>query len=94
MEKVNFENITAQLTEIAVEYGPKLLGAVAVLLIGSWIIRLLTKTFVRVLDRGKTDESLKPFLRSLIFLEGILVLTYFPPGVARLGFDLEAFDFV
>jgi small conductance mechanosensitive channel len=61
---MNVEQIINQIVKIAVEYGPKLLGAIVVLLIGIWIIKIFTRTFDRMLDKRKTDKSLRPFLKS------------------------------
>ncbi len=52
--------------EFLTTYGLKLLGAVVALLIGLWIIKIIVKGIRKGLDKGKMDESLKPFLTSLI----------------------------
>ena len=64
------DKILEKVTAIALEYGPKLLGAIVVLIIGSWIIKLLMKSFTKILNKQKLDDSLKPFLRSIV---GILL---------------------
>lgn len=62
---------------MAVEYGPKLLGAILVLIIGSWVIKVIMKNFTKILDKRKIDDSLKPFLRSLfaILLRAMLIIS-------------------
>ena len=40
---MNLDEILEQLTEIAVNYGPKLIGAILVWIVGSWIIKMMTK---------------------------------------------------
>jgi len=74
---MNTEQIITQITEIAVAYGPKLIGAVVVWIIGSWIIKALTGAFVKMMDKSKTDESLKPFLKGIVgaALKIMLILT-------------------
>src|SRR6056297_447630 len=62
---MNSEQILAKLTEIVVEYGPKFLGAIIVLVIGGWVIKMLMRGMRKMLDRGNIDDSLKPFLTSL-----------------------------
>ena len=54
--------IIEQLTEIVIAYGPKLLGAIAVWIIGGWVIKAINRGFVNRLDKRDTDPSLKPFL--------------------------------
>ena len=52
--------------EISIEYGPKLIGAIVVWIIGSIIIKKLVKVFDRALEKKKTDASLRPFLKSIV----------------------------
>jgi small conductance mechanosensitive channel len=89
METINVELIVNQLTEIATQYGPKLVGAIVILILGLWIIKGLTKGFVRLLDKSKTDESLKPFLRGLvsILLKVLLVISV----LAMIGIEMTSF---
>jgi len=47
-------------------YGPRLLGGIVVLVLGLWIIKMIVKAFVRVMKKGKTDDTLIPFLRTLV----------------------------
>lgn len=83
------QEIFRQLTEIAVEYGPRLLGALAVLIIGSWVIKALTKGFARMLDRRQTDASLTPFLKGIvnILLKVLLVISV----LGMLGIEMTSF---
>lgn len=47
-------------------YGPKLLGAIVVLIIGLWIIKIINKAVSRMLEKKDFDPSLEPFVRTLI----------------------------
>lgn len=71
------EKILEKITDIAVEYGPKLIGAILVLIIGSWIIKIIMKGFSKMLDKRNIDDSLKPFLRSIfsILLRVMLIIS-------------------
>lgn len=86
---MDIERITSQLIEIGVEYGPKLLGTIAVWIIGGWIIKALTKGFGKVMDKSKLDVSLKPFLRNLvgILLKAMLVISV----LGMLGVEMTSF---
>lgn len=59
-----------QLYDGAVDFiwkaGPNLLLAIVVLIIGLWIIKLITKASAKAMDRATIDDSLKRFLSSLI----------------------------
>ena len=48
------------------EYGPIVLGALVALVIGLWVIKWILKAINAGMTRSKVDESLKPFLISLI----------------------------
>ncbi len=51
---------------LMIEFGPKLIAAIAIWIIGSWIIKILLKGVKRTLNKGDYDESLKKFLINLI----------------------------
>lgn len=55
-----------QLYNFALDFGPKVLAALLLLVVGLWVIRRLVTSFEAVLKRRKVDESLRPFLLSLI----------------------------
>lgn len=46
-------------------YGPKLLTAIVIFVVGLWVIRRLTRGFDSFLRRRTVDESLRPFFTSL-----------------------------
>ena len=63
---MNLENIdTEKWLELATTYGIKILGAILIWIIGSWIIKLILRGIKRVLSKGEYDESLKKFLVNL-----------------------------
>ena len=81
--------ILSTINGISLEYGPKLIGAIIVWIIGSFIIKKLIKAFEHVLDKQKTDTSLKPFLKSIvsILLNVLLVISVLSMvGVAMTSF--------
>ena len=81
--------ILLTLKEISLEYGPKLIGAIVVWIIGSFIIKKLTNAFDRILEKQKTDASLRPFLKSIvsILLTVLLVISVLSMlGVAMTSF--------
>lgn len=52
--------------DLAKEYGPKVLTAIAIWIIGSWVIKIINKAASKVMDKGNYDVSLKKFLLNLI----------------------------
>ena len=48
------------------DWGLKLIGGLAALIVGLWIIRMVIKGIAQVFDRSKIDKTLRPFLLTLI----------------------------
>lgn len=74
---MSLEELIPQFQNIIYAYGPKLIGAILVLIFGFWVVKALTKGFRRFLDNRELDASLKPFLVSLVsmLLKVILVIS-------------------
>ena len=51
---------------ILLEYGPKLIGAILIWIIGSWIVSILIKGVKKAMSKRGYEESLKKFLSNLI----------------------------
>ena len=73
----NLEAYTTKAIELIMAYGPKLLLAIVVLLIGLWIIKLVVKAFRKAMDKGGMDVSLQGFLAGLvsILLKALLFIS-------------------
>jgi len=82
-------NFMYKVKEMAIEYAPKLLGAVLVYIIGSWIISKITSIMKKAMAGKHYDASLQTFLGSLVkvLLTVLLILTIF----GMLGVNLTAF---
>jgi len=55
-----------QIYNLLIQYGPKVLSAVAILVIGLWLIRRVSRSFDALLHRRNIDDSLRPFFTSLV----------------------------
>lgn len=66
----NAEGLWKSVLEFTTTYGLRLLGAIVVLLIGLWVIKALTKTSHKLMDKSNVEPSLSSFLKSII---GILL---------------------
>ncbi len=71
------EDLTNQAAEFIINYGPKILGAAVVLIIGLWVIGRVVKMSERLMVNRNLDASLVPFLRSMlgIILKAVLVIS-------------------
>lgn len=52
--------------EFVVEYGPKVIGAILIYLIGMWIVKKITRVIKNIMNKKHYDESLQKFLVNLI----------------------------
>ena len=86
---MNTEKMITQGTEMAIFYGPKLIGAIAVWIIGGWVLKAIGRGVEKALTKGKTDPSLMPFLMGLIngLLRVLLVITV----LGMLGIEMTSF---
>ena len=75
MEK--FNEIVANIYDLAVAYGLKLILAIVVLIVGFWVIRFLTRGVKRAMVKGNVDPSLIPFLRTMfnVLLKTMLIIS-------------------
>ncbi|WP_372641678.1 mechanosensitive ion channel family protein [Ancylomarina sp.] len=86
---MNTEKILDQLIQVGVEYGPKLIGAIVVLIIGGWVIKVLTRSIGKLMDKSKMDESLKPFLKGLVGM--LLKALLFISVLGMVGVEMTSF---
>lgn len=73
-----------------VDYGPKIVGALLVYLIGQWIIKKLVAVIGRAISSDKFDVSLSKFLLSLVRVTFQLVLFLSIAGI--LGVNIVGFS--
>jgi small conductance mechanosensitive channel len=51
---------------LVIEFGPKLISAILIWIIGSWMIKMIIKGFRKAMNKAAYDESLKKFLINLV----------------------------
>lgn len=75
--------------ELILSYGPKLVGAILVWIIGGMVIKVLVNSFERILNKREIDDSLKPFLKGIIksLLRVMLVISV----LGMLGIEMTSF---
>jgi len=79
------ENVWA----LTMTFGPKILGAIVVLLVGLQLISWFSKWFRKFLERRTIDPSLQPFLRSMLstLLKVLLVISV----MGMIGIQMTSF---
>ncbi len=75
--------------DFIVDYGPKVIGAILVFIIGSWIIKRIMRALTKMMGKSNYDESLQRFLLNLISwaLKVVLILVV----ISQLGIDVTTF---
>ncbi len=86
---MNIEKWIDKGIEFALDYGPKVIGAILIWIIGSWVIKKLMKTIAKVMTARNYDESLQKFLLNLIgwVFKILLVLAI----LAKVGVETTSF---
>lgn len=84
------ENYLQQFTELAINYFPKVLGAILTLLIGFWLSGIVSKRIRKNFEKRNIDPSLTPFITSMI---GICIKVLVLLSAASM-FGLEVTSFV
>jgi len=87
MENVN--TYWEEYSPLIVEYGTSLIYALVVLVIGLWIVKMITGSFKKMMLKSKLDDSLIPFLSSLIgtILKVMVVIS----ALGMLGIEMTSF---
>lgn len=89
-EQVNqITDLSAIAMEYVWEYGPKVVLAIITLIIGLWIISMLTRGFGRVMEKRNFDRSLTPFLKTL--LSALLKVMLFISVIGMVGIEVTSF---
>jgi len=89
---INLEQVNThidQLTGLAVAYGPKLILAILTLVVGLWLINVVTRRMQVVFEHAEFDESLTRFLGKFanIALKALLLISV----AAMVGIETTSF---
>lgn len=86
---LDIDSIREMIVNFGVLYGIKLLVALIILIIGTWIIRRLNRLIQGLMLRKGVDESLRPFLGSI--LNVVLWVLLVVLVIAQLGVEMTSF---
>ena len=87
MEDFSFN--TDMLMSFVMTYGPNLIKAIAVLVIGLWVVKIIVGVVKRVLKKSEVDSSLKGFLSSLVSI--LLKVMVYITALGMLGIEMTSF---
>ncbi len=86
---MDVQKILDRVIELGSEYGIKVIGAIVIWIVGSWIIKKMMKVTDGIMNKKGFDEGLKKFLLNLLgwILKVLLVLSI----LANLGVETTSF---
>lgn len=82
-------NYAEKLSNLAIEFLPKLIGAIVIYIVGNWLIGKIVRIMKKVFERKDYDPSLETFLISLVKVTLTILLLITAAGV--LGVNTTAF---
>jgi len=85
----NIDSILVWLQVQGVEYGLRILGAIAILLIGLWVAKLLANLLRKVLEARKLDPMIVTFIYNIA--KGALIAFVIVAAVQKLGIQTASF---
>ncbi len=86
---MNADVLVNQATKLMMIYGPKLVAALFVLIVGSWFINLISKAVSQGMKKAKVDEQLRPFLTGIVSMLMKVMLAISVLGM--LGIQMTSF---
>lgn len=89
MTKIEIQNYFNNLKTVVLEYSPKLVVALVILLIGLWGSSMITKAAKKIMLKRKVELTLSNFIGNLIFwtLRVVLIVTV----ISKLGIETSSF---
>ena len=85
----NPQGVAQDLLGKALDFGLKVLGAVAIYIVGAWLIRRVKKILHRVFDKKGTEKTVASFIISFVTL--VLTVLLIVVAVSALGINTTSF---
>ncbi|TCP28175.1 small conductance mechanosensitive channel [Tenacibaculum skagerrakense] len=83
------EEYILEFKEILIQYAPKVIAAFILLIIGLWVVKLITRAIDKVMDKRNIETSLQGFLISL--MDWTLKIFLFVTIAGQLGLETTSF---
>ena len=71
------------------EYGVRIIGAIAIFVIGKWVAKKLSGLIKKLMERGEIDPTLSAFIASIIDI--LLMVVVVLAAIKNLGIDTTSF---
>ena len=87
LDKIDF--IIKKGIDLVFQYGPRLLGAIVVLLVGLYFAKFLEKVAGKMMHKSKVEDSLLHFVKGLIgaLLKTLVIITF----LGMVGVEVTSF---
>lgn len=85
----SFQQYSDAFIKAIIDYSPKLIGAVLLFIIGSWIIRVINKLLRKVMEKRAIEPTLIEFLSDIVYW-GLRILLFIAV-VSKLGVESSSF---
>jgi small conductance mechanosensitive channel len=86
---VNLDNLVNQVRELIVKFGFNILAAIAILIIGIWISKLIRRFLGKALQKRNIDKTLITFLLNLLYF--LLLTVVVLASLGQLGIQTTSF---
>ncbi len=86
---INIEQLVEQVRELAVGFGLSLVTALAILIIGIWVSKIIRRSVEKHLGKKELDQTLVKFLINLIYF--VLLTVVILAALGQLGIETTSF---
>ena len=89
MDITKFEKYFETAMHYSMEYSIRIAAAIAIFIIGKWVVKRISNLVGRLMEKGEVDTTLKAFIMSTINV--LLMVVVILAAVAELGIDTTSF---
>lgn len=82
---INLEELINQIRELVVKFGFNIIAAIAILIIGIWISKIIRKIIGKALSKKEIDKTIISFLVNLLY--ALLLTVVILAALSRVGFQ-------
>ncbi len=83
------EKYVEQAQQLIIAYGAKIIGALAILIIGIWVSKLVANSFFKLMTKRKVDITLTKFVTS--FIKVALTIFVIIASISQVGVETTSF---
>lgn len=93
LDEINLETLQnydyTSLIEFASHHGTKILGAVAIFVIGKWLVKRLVRLTDRTFEKAGVDRTLGDFIENILFGIGMIIVII--AALSQMGIETTSF---